>query len=57
MSSELFGLLAKQSDRLAVSPSKVARVFVTHDDGYGRSSGSGAGRERSPVFFEARGHR
>lgn len=40
--SEIGQVLYKNSDRLKVEKSKTAaRVFVTHDDGYSRSNGSG----------------
>lgn len=44
LQSEIREILAKSSDRLAVGKSVTAgRVFVTHDDGYGRSAGTGGG--------------
>ena len=42
--SVISGFLQKNTDRLRVGKSKTAgRVFVTHDDGYGRAMGTGGG--------------
>lgn len=52
ISREISENLAKASERLRVKHSKTAgRIFVTHDDGYCRSNGSGGGsRELAAVL-------
>ena len=40
---EIRAILAKSSDRMGVKSKTAARFFITHDDGYGRSCGTGSG--------------